>query len=57
MDYQQIKDKISILEAKEQELFELILLFEGSPIRRAEYLYELSDYATRRKKLENQLTN
>lgn len=57
MDYQQIKDKIVILEAKEQELFELIVLFQGSPIRRAEYLYELSDYATRRKKLENQLTN
>lgn len=57
MNYQEIKDKITILEAKEQELFELILLFEGSPIQRAEYLYELSDYATRRKKLENQLTN
>lgn len=57
MSYQEIKDKISILEAKEQELFELILMFQGSPIQRAEYLYELSDYATRRKKLENSLTN
>ena len=55
MDYQQTLNKIELLEAKEQELFELIVVFDDNPIQRAELIFELADYATRRKKLENQL--
>jgi|APGre2960657404_1045060.scaffolds.fasta_scaffold615555_2 hypothetical protein len=57
MSYQEIKDKIGILEAKMQELWELILAFDDDPIQRAEYINELADYSLRKKKLENSLTN
>ncbi len=57
MSYQEIKDKIGILEAKMQELWELILASDDDPIQRAEYINELADYSLRKKKLENSLTN
>lgn len=57
MDLPETLARISVLEAKEKELWELIVAYTGSPIVKAEYLNELSDIVLRKKRLENTLTN
>jgi len=57
MELPEILATISILEAKETELWELIVAYTGSPVTKAEYLNELSDIVLRKKRLENTLTD
>ena len=57
MDYQEIIDQIRILTAHQEEIFELIVAWQGSPIRRAEYMNLLIESEQKVRKLEKNLAN
>jgi len=57
MDLPETLARIRLLEAKETELWELIVAYQGSPVTKAEYINELADISLRKKKLENTLIN
>ena len=57
MDYQEIISQIQVLQAHQDEIFELIVAWTGSPIKRAEYMNLLIDAEQKIRKLEKNLAN